>query len=90
MLLAFLAFTRAFVKAAPGRGEDGSLHSLVFVLVVYFDWRQQWQRERERDRERDTPGEKVYYRPGEVACFSIPPLLSLSLSFYLYMVVCER
>ena len=64
--------------------EDGSLHSLVFVLVVYFDRRQQWQRERERERERgrerDTPGEKVYYRPGEVACFFILPLLSLSLA----------
>lgn len=39
MAVAFLAFTRAFVKAAPGR--DASLRSLVFVLVflvvVYFD-----------------------------------------------------
>lgn len=64
--------------------EDGSLHSLVFVLVVYFDRRQQWQRERERDWERDTPGEKVYYRPGEVACFSSSSSsLSLCLSFFL-------
>lgn len=46
-------------------------------------------RERERDWERDTPGEKVYYRPGEVACFSILLLLLLSVSLSLFLSTCS-
>lgn len=82
MLLAFLAFTRAFVKAAPGRGgwlvtQPRIRPRRLFRPEATMATR---ERKRERGRERDTPGEKVYYRPGEVACFSILPLLSLSLA----------
>lgn len=64
--------------------EDGSLHSLVFVLVVYFDRRQQWQREREREREagNETLRERKFITGPEKSPASpfSPSSLSLALS----------
>lgn len=67
--------------------EDGSLHSLVFVLVVYFDRRQQWQRERERETGNETLRERKFITGPEKSpaspFSSSSSSLSLCLSFFL-------
>lgn len=85
------AFTRAFVKAAPGR--DGSLRRLVFVLVSSSFISTGGATMAEREREKETGEEGARAETLRQRKFITSPQKSLVLvdSLSLYTIsVCER
>ena len=94
MLLAFLAFTRAFVKAAPGRG--GWLVTQPRIRPRRLFRPEATMATRERKRERERPGTRHSGRESLLPArrsrllLHSPPLLSLLLSLRLWKVGSRR
>lgn len=92
MLLAFLAFTRAFVKAAPGRGGWLVTQPRIRPRRLFRPEATMATRERERLGTRHSGRESLLpARRSRLLLHSLPPpplYLSVSLSFY--VLVCER
>lgn len=86
MLLAFLAFTRAFVKAAPGRGGWLVTQPRIRPRRLFRPEATMATRERERETGNETLRERKFITGPEkspASPFSSSSSLSLCLSFFL-------
>lgn len=91
MLLAFLAFTRAFVKAAPGRGGWLVTQPRIRPRRLFRPEATMATRERERLGTRHSGRESLLpARRSRLLLHSPPPPLYLSVSLSFYVLVCER